>query len=65
MEMVIQGLIALIALALFGLGTKSMFAPKSMLKNFAIEPVGTAGLNTIRGVLRLASNHCGKRARPG
>ncbi|MEM7016073.1 MAG: DUF4345 family protein [Pseudomonadota bacterium] len=51
MEMVIQGLIALIALALSGLGIKSMFAPASMVKNFAIEPVGAAGLNTIRGMI--------------
>ena len=51
MEMVIQGLIALLCLAMIGLGMKSMFAPKSMVKNFAIEPVGNAGLSTIRGVM--------------
>ena len=51
MEIVIQGLVALVCLMMFGLGMKSMFAPKSMIGNFAIEPVGTAGLNTIRGVI--------------
>lgn len=34
-----------------GLGTMSMFAPRRMVKNFAIEPVGTAGLSTIRSVI--------------
>ena len=38
-------------LMLLGLGLTSMFAPKKMLKNFAVEPVGTMGLNTIRGVM--------------
>ena len=36
---------------LLGLGTMSMFAPRRMVKNFAIEPVGTAGLSTIRSVI--------------
>lgn len=51
MQMVIQGLLGLICLMMFGLGVKSMFAPKSVVKNFAIEPVGAAGLNTIRGMI--------------
>ena len=44
-------LVGLICLALSGLGVMSMFAPKKMVKNFAIEPQGSAGLNTIRGVI--------------
>ena len=51
MQMVIQGLIGLMGLMLFGLGMKSMFAPKSMVKNFAVEPVGASGLNTSRGMI--------------
>lgn len=44
-------LVGIICLALCGLGVMSMFAPKKMVKNFAIEPQGSAGLNTIRGVI--------------
>ncbi|MEM6988087.1 MAG: DUF4345 family protein [Pseudomonadota bacterium] len=35
---------------LMGLGTVSMFAPKRMVTNFAIDPIGKAGLNTIRSL---------------
>lgn len=51
MEFALKILIVGITIMLTGLGTASMLAPKKMLKNFAIEPVGAAGLNTIRGVI--------------
>lgn len=51
MEIVIQSLVGLAALMLTGLGVMSMFAPRKMVGNFAIEPIGTAGLSTIRSVI--------------
>ena len=36
---------------LSSLGLMSMFAPRRMIANFAIEPVGTTGLSTIRSVI--------------
>lgn len=51
MELTLHILVGLVTLMLLGLGTMSMFAPRRMVKNFAIEPVGTAGLSTIRSVI--------------
>ena len=51
MELIIQILVGLAALMLTGLGIMSMFAPRKMVGNFAIEPIGTAGLSTIRSVI--------------
>lgn len=51
MELTLQILVGLATVMLLGLGTMSMFAPRRMVKNFAIEPVGTAGLSTIRSVI--------------
>ena len=51
MELTLQILVGLATLMLLGLGTMSMFAPRRMVKNFAIEPIGTAGLSTIRSVI--------------
>jgi hypothetical protein len=51
MELIIQSLVGLAALMLTGLGVMSMFAPRKMVGNFAIEPIGTAGLSTIRSVI--------------
>ncbi|WP_136659324.1 DUF4345 family protein [Nitratireductor sp. XY-223] len=51
MELTFQILVGVATLMLAGLGTMSMFAPKRMVGNFAIEPVGTAGLSTIRSVI--------------
>ena len=51
MELTLQILVGAAALMLLGLGTMSMFAPRRMVNNFAIEPVGTAGLSTIRSVI--------------
>jgi len=51
MELTLQILVGLATLMLTGLGTMSMFAPRRMVKNFAIEPVGNAGLSTIRSVI--------------
>ncbi len=52
MENILQILVGLAGLMLLGLGTMSMFAPKRMIKNFAIEPIGVAGLSTIRAMIR-------------
>ena len=51
MELTLQILVGLATVLLLGLGTMSMFAPRRMVKNFAIEPIGTAGLSTIRSVI--------------
>lgn len=51
MELTLQIFVGLATLMLLGLGTMSMFAPKRMVSNFAIEPIGTAGLSTIRSVI--------------
>lgn len=51
MELTLQILVGLATLMLTGLGTMSMFAPQRMVKNFALEPIGTAGLSTIRSVI--------------
>ena len=51
MENFIQILVGLAGLMLFGLGAMSMFAPKKMLKNFAVEPLGNPGLSTVRAVI--------------
>lgn len=51
MELALQILVGLATVMLLGLGTMSMFAPRRMVKNFAIEPIGTAGLSTIRSVI--------------
>ncbi|MCG7522473.1 DUF4345 family protein [Ruegeria sp. Ofav3-42] len=51
MEITLNILVILATLMLAGLGTMSMFAPRRMVANFALEPVGTAGLSTIRSVI--------------
>ncbi len=51
METTLNILVILATLMLSGLGIMSMFAPRRMVANFAIEPVGTAGLSTIRSVI--------------
>ena len=51
MDLVFQSLVGLVILALVALGTMSMFLPQKMAKNFAIEPVGAAGLNSIRSMI--------------
>lgn len=51
METALNILVILTTLMLSGLGIMSMFAPQRMVANFAIEPVGTAGLSTIRSVI--------------
>lgn len=51
MELTLQILVGLAAVMLAGLGTVSMFAPRRMVANFAIEPVGAPGLSTIRSVI--------------
>jgi hypothetical protein len=51
MELTLQILVGLATVMLLGLGTMSMFAPRRMVKNFAIEPIGRAGLSTIRSVI--------------
>ncbi|KDN26480.1 hypothetical protein VFDL14_11380 [Vibrio fortis] len=51
MDTVMNTLVGVIALMLTGLGMMSMFAPKKMLANFSLEPIGKAGMNTIRSVM--------------
>lgn len=50
MEMTFQILVGLAGAFLLGLGLMSMFAPKRMVTNFAVEPIGAAGLSSIRSV---------------
>lgn len=50
MELTLEILVGIAAAFLLGLGLMSMFAPRRMLTNFSIEPVGSAGLNSIRSV---------------
>ncbi|MEM7445736.1 MAG: DUF4345 family protein [Pseudomonadota bacterium] len=51
MEITLNILVILAALMLTGLGIMSMFAPRRMVANFGVEPVGTPGLSTIRSVI--------------
>ncbi|CAD0186266.1 hypothetical protein RUESEDTHA_03173 [Ruegeria sp. THAF57] len=51
METTLNILVILTILMLSGLGIMSMFAPRRMVASFAIKPVGTAGLSTIRSVI--------------
>ena len=51
METTLNIFVVIATLMLTGLGIMSMFAPRRMVVNFAIEPVGTAGLSTIRSVI--------------
>ncbi len=44
MEITVQILTGLAILMLGGLGLISMFAPRRMTKNFALDPIGVAGL---------------------
>ncbi|USD64292.1 DUF4345 family protein [Vibrio sp. SCSIO 43136] len=51
MDTTLQILVGLATVMLSGLGLMSMFAPQKMVANFALEPVGSAGLNTIRSII--------------
>ncbi|MEG3219366.1 DUF4345 family protein [Vibrio gigantis] len=51
MDITLQILVGLATVMLSGLGIMSMFAPQKMVTNFSVEPVGKAGLNTIRSVM--------------
>lgn len=51
MDLTLQILVGVATVMLLGLGTVSMFAPRRMVKNFAIEPIGPAGLSTVRAVI--------------
>jgi len=51
MALTFQILVGLATLMLAGLGLMSMFAPRRMVTNFAIEPNGKPGLSTIRSVI--------------
>ena len=50
MELTIEIFVGLAGAFLLGLGIMSMFAPKKMVSNFAVEPIGAAGLSSIRSV---------------
>ncbi|EGA71391.1 hypothetical protein VISI1226_11431 [Vibrio sinaloensis DSM 21326] len=51
MDMTLQILVGLATFMLSTLGLMSMFAPQKMLANFSLQPVGNAGMNTIRSVM--------------
>ncbi|WP_117235371.1 DUF4345 family protein [Vibrio maerlii] len=51
MDITLQILVGVATLMLSGLGIMSMFAPQKMVNNFSVEPIGKAGLNTIRSVM--------------
>ncbi|WP_331460031.1 DUF4345 domain-containing protein [Cochlodiniinecator piscidefendens] len=51
MELTFQFLTGVVTLMLTGLGLMSMFAPRRMLANFAVEPAGAPGFSTIRSVI--------------
>lgn len=51
MQFTFQILVGLAGLMLLGLGIMSMFAPRKMVSNFALEPIGPVGLSTIRSVI--------------
>lgn len=51
MDLAARILVSLVTLALLGLGLRTLFTPRAMLDNFAVDPRGAAGLNTIRGVI--------------
>ncbi|WP_026958284.1 MULTISPECIES: DUF4345 family protein [Aliagarivorans] len=51
MDTMLQILVILATIMLSGLGVMSMLAPHKMLSNFALQPSGNAGLNTIRSVI--------------
>ncbi len=51
MELTLNILVGLAAIMLTGLGTVSMFAPRRMIANFGLEPVGELGLSTLRSVI--------------
>lgn len=51
MDMTLQILVSLATFLLSTLGLMSMFAPQKMVANFSLEPVGNAGMNTIRSVM--------------
>ncbi|MCG9580283.1 DUF4345 family protein [Vibrio tubiashii] len=51
MDTTLHILVGIFTLMLTGLGVMSMFAPQKMLANFALEPIGKAGLNTVRSVM--------------
>ncbi|MEM9630792.1 MAG: DUF4345 family protein [Pseudomonadota bacterium] len=50
MDMTFQILVGMASAFLLGLGLMSMFAPRKMVGNFAVEPLGTPGLSSIRSV---------------
>lgn len=51
MELTLQILVGLATAMLLGLGTMSMFAPRRIVKNSAIEHIGTVGVSAIRPVI--------------
>ena len=51
LELALKILVGAATVMLAGLGVMSMFAPRRMMNNFSIEPVGVPGLSTIRSVI--------------
>ncbi len=50
-ELALKTLVGAATVMLAGLGVMSMFAPRRMVGNFSIEPIGVLGLSTIRSVI--------------
>ncbi len=51
MELVINGLIVVVALVMLALGILPMFAPKKAVGRHYIDLIGPAGLNTMRSMI--------------
>lgn len=51
MDLAIKILLGVLCLPLVALGIRSMFKPTGMLDDLAVQANGSAGLNTVRGVV--------------
>lgn len=51
MDFALQFFVGIAALMLTILSVMSMFSPRKMIENFAVEPSGVAGLSTVRSVI--------------
>ena len=51
MDLAIEILLGALSVPLVALGIRSMFKPTGMLDDLAVQANGSAGLNTVRGVV--------------
>lgn len=51
MEKALKIIIGLFALMLLVIGLKTMVFPMEMIEKFGLDPIGTNGLNTVRGLV--------------